>query len=331
VPAAGPRALAVGIYSDPAGEPAPAAGEGVACVDDAARAVELLALVWQATGSGRIRQWADGLFDFVLWMHQGDGTWLNFIRDWSGEVNLEGATSVAGVNFWQARGLSAAVTAATVLGDERASPVVAVGFASAAASAAPADVRSLHVLALQRWLDAGHGGPSGRRHLGDWADEIADTRFGDVLMNSADETGTPHLWAHVQEAALAGAGVSLGRPDLVGVAAASAAALVAPAIESGFDMPHVQPYDVHSATCVMDALTAATQQVAYADLAALSRQWFAGRNPSGRPVYDRSAGTIADGVDAGAVSRNSGAESNIVGGLTLLEDAISSAAARDDG
>ena len=282
-------------------------------------------MVWQATGSEQILRWAEGLFDFVLWMHMGDGTWSNFIRDWSGEVNRDGTTSAAGVNFWQARGLGAAVTAATILGDERAGPVVGLGFAAAAASSAPADVRSLHVLALQRWLDASRGGAPARRHLGDWADEIADTRCGDVLMNSPDETGTPHLWAHIQEAALAGAGVSLGRPDLIDVAAASATALVAPAIESGFEAPHVQPYDVQSATCVMDALTAATQEVGYADLAALSRQWFEGRNPAGRPVYDRSAGTIADGIDAGVVSQNSGAESNIVGGLVLVEDAIAAA------
>lgn len=323
VPAAGPRALALAIYSDQSGAPAPATGEGVACVDDAARAVELLAMVWRATGSERIRRWADGLFDFVLWMHRGDGTWTNFIRDWSGEVNRDGSTSAAGVNFWQARGLGAAVTAATALSDERATPLVGLGLAAAGASSAPADVRSLHVLALQRWLDAGRGGAPARRHLSDWADEIADTRCGDILMNSAEETGTPHLWAHVQEAALARAGSTLGRPALLEVAAASAAAFVAPAIESGFDMPHVQPYDVQSATCVMDALTAVTQQVGYADLAALSRQWFDWRNPARCPVYDRSAGTIADGIDLGVVSRNSGAESNIVGGLAMLEDAIS--------
>jgi hypothetical protein len=323
VPAAGPRALALAIYADASGALIAAPGEGVACVDDAARAVELLTMVWQATGSQRIREWAEGLFDFVLWMHRADGTWINFISEWSGEINRDGATSAAGVNFWQARGLSAAVTAGIVLGDERARPVVELGFAAASAATVPADVRSLHLLARQRWLDAGNGGDLARAQISGWADEIADSRNGDVLTNSPDETGTPHLWAHIQEAALVSAASSLGRPDLLAVAEDSALALFAPAIESGFALPHVQPYDVQAATLVMEALTVATKQVGYADLAALSREWFEGRNPSGAPVYDRIAGRVADGIDEGKVSRNSGAESNVMAGIALLDDAVS--------
>jgi hypothetical protein len=105
-------------------------------------------------------------------------------------------------------------------------------------------------------------------------------------------------------------------------------AVFAPAIESGFDLPRVQPYDVQSAICVMDALTAVTHQARYFDLAALGRAWFTGRNPAGVPIYDRQTGRIADGIDEGSVSRNSGAESNIVGGLALLDQAIAVAGQR---
>jgi len=125
--------------------------------------------------------------------------------------------------------------------------------------------------------------------------------------------------------ALAAAATALDRPALMEVAEASATAVFAPTIRSGFDLPHVQPYDVQTAICVMDALAAATQQAGYAELAALGREWFHGRNPSGRPVYDRKVGAVADGIDQGVVSRNSGAEANIAGGFALFTDAIAGA------
>ncbi len=322
VPAAGPRALAIAIYSDLDGVPVDAAGEGVACVDDAARAVDLLAHVWQATHEDWVRQWAVGLLDFVLWMYQGDGLWLNFIQDWSGERNRAGLTSAPGINFWQARGLSATVTGATILGDERSQVIAVEGFAAATAGTPPADVRSLQLLALSRWLECSQVGTEPAL-MGQWADEIASQASGDTLMNSPDERGVPHLWGHVQEAALAAAGAKLGRPDLTHAAEASARVLFTPAITSGFDFPRTQPYDVQTAVCVMDALAGATQKSEYVDLASLGRAWFSGRNPAGAPVYDRQTGRVADGIDHGVVSRNSGAESNIVGGLALLDDAVS--------
>src|SRR4029079_4456055 len=53
IPVAGPRALAVAVYSDARGEQTEAREsgvEGVACVDDAARAGALLYRLWAATG-----------------------------------------------------------------------------------------------------------------------------------------------------------------------------------------------------------------------------------------------------------------------------------------
>src|SRR5690348_10487136 len=100
IPAAGQRALALAVYAGAAGEhfEARESGvEGVACVDDAARASTLLYRLWAATGNDALKDWADGLLEFVLWMHAGGGLWHNFILDWRGARNVEGSTSVAGV------------------------------------------------------------------------------------------------------------------------------------------------------------------------------------------------------------------------------------------
>lgn len=323
VPAAGAGALAIAVYSDSGGETVAAretGEEGVACVDDAARALGLLCDLWVATGNQRLRAWAEGLLDFVLWMHEGDGTWVNFINDWAGSRNTDGPTSRPGSNFWQARATAASVTAALRLDSDRAQRVLSHAFAIAAESSPPADVRSLHILAAIELLRAK---PERRltSEVGAWCDELVACRLDGALMNSPDERGMPHLWAHVQEAALADASVHLRKPELLIVARDSASRVFDQAIESGFDLPHVQPYDVQSAVRVMDSLAQATGEERYGSLGRKARDWFSGRNPAGLPVYqpDRD-GMVADGIDNGVLNSHSGAEATISAGQALAAD-----------
>ena len=324
MPAAGPRALAIAVYSDATGESfgARESGvEGVACVDDAARAVTLLAGLWTRTQSEALRSWAEGLLDFVLWMHDGAGLWVNFIYDWTGTKNLQGPTSVPGPNFWQARAVEAATTAASVLNRSDALAAASSGFAAAAEFSAPSNVRAIHsIAALERLRVAPDPWLQGL--LNSWCDQIAEYCSGGILMNSPDERGRPHLWGHIQEAVLAEAGRTLRRPELVELARRSAAGVFGEAINSSFDLPNVQPYGVQSAVFVMDRLGAETRDPSYAEAAANARAWFGGRNPAHLPVYDRDEGRVADGIDEGVINRDSGAEANISAGLALMDDSF---------
>ena len=324
VPAAGPSALAVAVYSGAGGQPFGAREtgvEGVACVDDAARAIVLLGRLWQRTGNLELRRWAEGLLDFVLWMHDGEGRWVNFIYDWEGTRNVAGPTSAPGPNFWQARAIEAVTVAATLLDLPAADGILRAGFASAAASSPPSDVRAVHALAALEFLRSGSD-PSLLGQLDAWCDEIAACHLDGVLMNSPDERGRPHLWGHVQEAVLAQAAGCLQRPDLITIACRSADAVFGEVIASGFDLPHVQPYAVQSAVLVMDSLHAATGQARYGSSALQARAWFSGRNPAHLPVYLRDLGRVADGVDEGNVNQHAGAEATISAGLALLDDAF---------
>ena len=96
-------------------------------------------------------------------------------------------------------------------------------------------------------------------------------------------------------------------------------------IASSFDLPQVQPYGVACAVRAMDALAAATGDVRYRGLATDARAWFDGRNSAHRPVYDRATGAVADGIDDGRVSLNSGAESNVLGAQALFAEVVRSA------
>ncbi|HET6713090.1 MAG TPA: hypothetical protein VFI59_05190 [Actinomycetota bacterium] len=325
LPAAGQSALALAVYTDPAGElvVAKESGfEGVACVDDAARVLDVLCDVWVRTHDSEVKRWARGLLEFVLWMQGDDGRWWNFVYDWSGTRNENGVTSSTGENFWHARALLGVSHAWLTFGDQRALEAMHRGLDHAVTLPAPADVRALHVLVGLRLLEEGSI-PGIAPALHRWAEEIADRRVGDVLMNNPDERGEPHLWAHVQEGVLADAGQVLGDETLVDVARASAKALLAPIVRSGFHRPSVTPYDVACTVFSLDRLSRIGDGE-WSELAMLARSWFDQVDRSGRPVYDREAGRVADGVDEGRVSENSGAEANLVAAEALFEDALGS-------
>ena len=322
VPAAGPRAVALAVYAGSDGVHVTArerGEEGVACVDDAARALGLLSRLWLVTGNSALQTWAEGLLDFVLWMHDGTGSYVNFIFDWEGNKNIAGPTSAPAVNFWQARATCALVDAARILGDDSARAAAITAFGRLAnAPNVPSDVRALHVQAgldLLQWSPD----PEIADHVSAWCGEIISWRIGPMLMNSPDERGRPHLWGHIQEAVLADAAHVLDRPELLKVATDSADAVFAEAINGRFDLP-AGPYDVQSAVLVMDRLAYRTGSAEYLRLADLARAWFDGRNPADGPTYDRATGRVHDGIDAGRLNANCGAEAAVSAGLALLQD-----------
>ena len=321
VPAAGPHALALSVYADDEDYSLAARDrgfEGVACVDDAARAVVLLLDLYRDTGDRRLGEWATGLVDFILYMQRDDGRFHNFIRDWDGVVNTDGPTSYAGGTFWQARAVRALAKAHLVLRDPRVAAPLGRGFAFATANPAPPDVRTIQILAALDLMRVGLT-PVLRETLERWCDELADCREGDVLLNSRGES-TPHLWGHVHEGVLAEAAPILDRPDLLDLARQSAHALLVPQIEASFPERTVQPYGVAAAVYAMDRLYQATGDAAYSRWRDQARAWFDGRNSASQPVYDRVNGRVSDGIDDGRLNQHSGAESNIVGAQALLPD-----------
>jgi hypothetical protein len=302
--------------------------EGVACVDDAARLLDVLCDVWAATKLPWAERWARGLLDFLLWMQEEDGRWINFVYSWDGQRNEKGITSETGENFWHARALVGVSHAWLTFEDERAEAAMHRGLDHAVTKAAAADVRALHIHAATRLArDAGIGTlvPAIRQ----WCHELVECREDGVLKNSTYETGAPHLWAHIQEGVLAESASLVNEPSLIEVAAASASVLIAPVVEAGFDAPSVAPYDVASCIWSLDRLAAATGNPGWTRLAGLAREWFDGRNPAGTPAYDTSRGRVADGVDDGRLNHNSGAESNVVTAEILMDRAIAVARSMD--
>jgi hypothetical protein len=131
-------------------------------------------------------------------------------------------------------------------------------------------------------------------------------------------------WGHLQEYALCEAGIAFNRPEFIEAARRSAEAVLLPTLDWCVTAEHVLPFDMSCTVLGLAAVRRATGNVRYGQAAQQARAWFARRNAAGKPVYDRSRGIVYDGVDEGRVNRNSGAESNIEGGLALVGSAPAS-------
>jgi hypothetical protein len=78
--------------------------EGIACVDDAARAAVVYLRHFEITGDTTSLKRARKLLDFCRYMQAEDGQFYNFIyADYS--INREGKTSYKSLGWWAARGL----------------------------------------------------------------------------------------------------------------------------------------------------------------------------------------------------------------------------------
>jgi hypothetical protein len=327
-PAAGVGARAIAVYAEAmsADEGAPErltvarerGPEGVACVDDAARAVVLYCSLWRRHGRRADGLAALGLLRFLAYMQDQDGRVVNFALDWSGATNRSGVTSYAGGPQWQARALHALAVAVATFGAGEWEDRYQRALACIDEAMPYLDIRAVCVLAaLEHWRATG-AAASAERAIG-WSEQIASQRRDNCLLNAHGDASI-HLWGHLQEAALAETGRALRRDDLVACARASADALLLPATDWARTAPHVLPFDISCVVAGLAAVARATGEPRFADGCDRAQRWFTGRNAAGKPVYDDQRHLVYDGIDEGRVSRNSGAESNIEGALALCAD-----------
>jgi len=105
----------IAIYADyPDYKPVPAKGEGVACVDDAGRFMEVLETEILEYGDQTLLPTAKGLTKFLLHMCRDDGRWYNFI-DEDGQINMTHVNSQADFGWWAVRGLRGLAAAHVIL------------------------------------------------------------------------------------------------------------------------------------------------------------------------------------------------------------------------
>ena len=248
---AGDTVRLVHIYAEPTGrrsQPDGAGGwafvgdddEGIACVDDVARAAVVYLHHYEETGDDSSRRTAVKLLRFVRHMQAESGLFYNFVWDRSLRINTEHENSVAdAVSWWTARAVWALATGARVL--EASDPAEAAASRAAVRRVEPhldsllarygqtasedgrpfpqwlvgrtgADATSELLLGLVE-LERAHPTPAGARRARLLAEGIGALRFGSLAASPwgghASWPGGWHGWGNSQTQALA-SGVAAG-------------------------------------------------------------------------------------------------------------------------
>ena len=331
----------------PTGSPARDGYEGIASVDDAARAAIVHLRAYELTRDTLAREEALGLLSFVAAMEQGDGEFVNFV-DTLGRLNRTAPSSRQSMTYWGARAVWALGEAVRVLGPERPDAIaplrpaldravnrlardVSAGRLLGGSATATAEAL-LGLLALQQ----AEPSPNVARVAGRAAELLAPLAVGTARRPPwsarLDRADAPwHAWGSRSTQALAEAAVVLQRPDLAAAARAEADGLWARFLLAGHFPEQVSPdgrakwfpqiaYGVSPIVEGYLALAEATGERRYAVFAGLAAAWFVGANTAGELMYDERTGRTFDGIDgatAAQVNRNSGAESTVEALLAL--------------
>jgi multiple sugar transport system substrate-binding protein len=343
----------VALYAEapdyrPVGSPARDGYEGIAAVDDAARAAVVYLRSYELSGDTTQRAEALGLLAFVAAMEQGDGEFINFV-DTRGRLNRAAPSSRKSMSYWAARGIWALAEGVRLLGPS---------YVNDSTTFRPVLDRA--IARLGREVDAG-------RLIGGSVTATSEALLGLLALQRAEpsatlaalaartaallvplsrgsrtsppwgaRTDTPsaswHAWGARSVSALADAGVVLKRPDLIVAARQEADALWGRFLLAGQIASEVSPdgaarwypqiaYGVGNVVEGYIALAEATGERRYAVFAGLAAGWFTGANAPNVGMYDDTTGRTFDGLDSPAsarpVNRNSGAESTIEALLAL--------------
>ena len=323
------------IYAEPTAagyRPVGAAGEGISCVDDVARALLVYLEHYELTGDTSSLDHARDAISFLAYTRQSDGTYANFVDD-RGRLNLTGITSRPGINWWMARamwGLAKALVVfesidpgyarsishllapsvdklaqtvrASVRGSDPGSVIVGGG----------ADVSAIFLMAISL-LHTFEPDPELEQIATALALGLRSAQAGDAATPPyravMPNPGSPAVWtgwgSHGMEA-LAMAGIVFGRPEWVSWAAESAHALgsylvagpgsLAAQGPAPFRYPQIA-YDQSPLVRGLAWLLEATGNPLYSDLAFLGASWLFGNNPAGEPMHHLASGRTFDGID----------------------------------
>jgi hypothetical protein len=296
--------------------------EGVACVDDVARAALLGLRLHQVDGATVSLKIAQRWLAFVEYMQLPDGRFCNFIADWAGTYNLDGVTSVPGGSHWTARALWALGTAFQVTGEQRYQRAFQSGWRTRSAPAT--DIAAILLLAaissLQRSPDSNLEADAQAL-----ADDILATQEDGYLVHRPGEREV-HFWGYDQVTALVAASRHFDAPRYLAAAEATAQRLLRCQALAGpyrgypsCDQESLCAYDVAACCRGLGALFAATGNADYAAWLERLFAWFDGDNAAGLPLYDRAEGRCHDGIDNNTLNPNCGAESAIEAGLVEVE------------
>ncbi len=332
-----PMAL-VHIYSEaPEYEWVDASGEGIAAVDDVARAALVYLMYYERTGDEQALDLARASLNFTLALQHESGEYYNFVYDRDGAINTDGITSYRSWNWWAARGQWAlamgyrvfrdvdpayaeALHEAYLRGEDALREQMgAVGaYDELHGERVPAwllhngsDLSALAVIGLAEYYAVAPN-PQTRQLMTNLANGVAKYQLGapgefpfDAHPSTSTSLALWHAWGSHQVHALAVAGDLLERDDWLRSAQRTADHFFMRLLATDFinemaPLPQRRgqiAYGTQVITAGLWSLYQATGDEQYARAAGLAASWLFGNNMAGVPMYDPDTGRAFDGID----------------------------------
>jgi hypothetical protein len=292
--------------------------EGIACVDDAARAALLACQIYEQHAALPALRWAQRWLSFVLYMQEDDGHFVNFILDRIGRKNRRGRTSFRGGHWWDSRALWALAAAWRVTGEQRYREAFELGHLTWNPGLKTTAIQALALMEMYRVEPS----PSLERRIRARCDRIL-AGGPDYFVDRADSQAI-QPWGYHQLQAMARAGRLFSRVDYLAACVRTVQHVITPLIQADFGAmtPWTRAprcaYDISSIVLGLEELYQCTHRDTYRRKALACADWLYGQNASGTAIYDPATGRCADGITDGVVSPNCGAESSIEAGFVEL-------------
>ncbi|MCJ8014508.1 hypothetical protein MUG84_22670 [Paenibacillus sp. KQZ6P-2] len=328
-----------------------ASGEGIACVDDVARAAIVYLNHYEQTGNKESLDKAKKALNFVMYMQAEDGEFYNFINhDFS--INTDGSTSKKSFDWWAARGMWAlghgyrvfSKVDQTYAKELEKSFLLANDALQRKVNKSYGQYHEVHGYKIPSWISGFDAMSNSLLGLAEFYQAkplpvikdsmlkvgrgLEEYQFGtyDQYPFGAhlDWEGSPtlwHAWGSGQAFALAKAGAVLKKKEWIDSAKKEADEWFSHLLVTGM-IKEMAPtasndeqiaYGVSMLTQAYAELYKATHQKKYAQYAGITASWFTGNNDAKFVMYDSNTGRGYDGLNGqtGKVNMNSGAESTI--------------------
>ncbi|WP_261131484.1 hypothetical protein [Bacillus sp. Marseille-Q3570] len=354
----GTEMLITHIYSEyPDYEWVDASGEGIACVDDVARAAIVYLTDFEQTKNDASLEKAKKLLNFVMHMQADDGEFYNFINE-DHSINKDGPTSVKSFDWWAARAMWALGHGYKVF--EKEDPAYAAELEESFLLGNEAlqnqindeygNYETVHGVKVPKWITGFDAMSNALLGLAEYYSAKEDVLVKDSMLKLGkglskyqagdfDDypysahlgwNGSPtlwHAWGSSQAFALAKAGNVLDKEEWIQSAKDEADHLFTHILAAGM-IKEMAPtptrdeqiaYGVNMLVQGFMEIYQATNDQTYAQYAGLAGSWFTGNNDADFAMYDPGTGRGYDGLngDTGEVNLNSGAESTIEALLAL--------------
>ncbi len=314
-----------------------AAGEGIAALDDTARATIVYLDFYVQTGNRQALNKARAGLNFTLYMQAADGEFYNFIVNREGVINRDGVTSRKSLDWWAYRGLWSLARGIAVFKDidksfaERLEIAYLKTENLIAARLTNVNQWTLvHGYRVPAWLPNSAADSTGvlmlalseyqatkpnaktEKLLTTLADAVSNYQLGGAKLypfamhpHTVAAPGFWHAWGAHEAQSLARAGQVLGRRDYIESARREIENLFAWQLATGrvheFGvLPRREGQQVYGVNCMVQAcmnLYKATREIRYAKMAGLHASWLTGNNFIGAKMYDANTGRGYDGLD----------------------------------